>query len=157
MLVASLGNIIMHVAQSHLIGNRGLPLGMLANSFAVGSGDYIRTKAFWASIRTGHIHYWRFWLRSLLATILATLAGPSSAIAVIPSLNWFSVDKPFVNEVLPFYIFNQSTVLWPDEVTKASLTGPDSDIDCVAATSSTTNQDFCPQAGFRDTYSVSTP
>ncbi|KIW91052.1 uncharacterized protein Z519_07946 [Cladophialophora bantiana CBS 173.52] len=151
-LVASLGTIIMHVAQAHLVGNRGLPLGMLANSFAIGSGDYLRTKGYWSSIWTGKAHYWRFWLVSLLATILATLAGPSSAIAVIPSLNWFSVDKPFDNGVLPFYVFNQSTVLWPDDVTGASTNAANSGIDCVAATLSTTDQDACPAGGFRDTY-----
>jgi hypothetical protein len=151
-LVASLGNIIMHVAQAHLVGNHGLPLGMLANSFAVGSGDYIRTKAYWSSIMTGKAHYWRFWLLSLFATLLATIAGPSSAIAVIPSLNWFSIDRPFINDVLPFYIYNQSTVLWPDELTKASVNAPDSGVDCVNYTLSSLAQDSCPAGGFRDTY-----
>ncbi|ETI21782.1 hypothetical protein G647_05851 [Cladophialophora carrionii CBS 160.54] len=151
-LVASLGNIIMHVAQVHLVGNHGLPLGMLANSFAIGSGDYMRTKAYWSSIMTGKAHYWRFWLLSLLATILATLAGPSSAIAVIPSLNWFHIDRPFVDDVLPFYIYNQSTVLWPNELTKGSVNAPDSGVDCVNVTFSTAVQDSCPAGGFRDTY-----
>ncbi len=152
-LVASLGNIIMHFAQSYLVTNRGLPLGLIATGFAIGSGDYLRTKAYWSSIRTGKAHYWRFAMLSLFATLLATLAGPSSAIAVIPSLNWFSIDHPFVNDVLPFYIYNQSTVLWPEELTKASLNGPDSGIDCVNQTLSTLKQDLCPAGGFRDTYS----
>ncbi|OAP54516.1 hypothetical protein AYL99_10964 [Fonsecaea erecta] len=151
-LVASLGTIVMHVAQAHLVGTHGLPLGMLANSFAIGSGDYMRTKGFWSSIWTGKAHYWRFWLLSVLATILATLAGPSSAIAVIPSLNWFNVEKPFDNDMLPFYIFNQSTVLWPEDVTRASENAPDSGIDCVGAAITTTTQDACPAGGFRDTY-----
>jgi hypothetical protein len=149
-LIASLGTIVMHVAHAHLIGSRGLPLGMLANGFAIGSGDYIRTKAYWSSIRTGKAHFWRFWLLSLLATILATIVGPSSAIAVIPSLRWFAIDKPFTDDVLPFFIYNQSTVLWPDELSKTSLNGPDSGVDCVNATLSTHEQDLCPAGGFRD-------
>lgn len=149
-LVASLGSVIMHVAQAHLVGNRGLPLGMLANSFAIGSGDYIRTKAYWSSIRTGKAHWWRFWLLSLVATILATLAGPSSAIAVIPSLNWYTIKEPFVNDVLPFFIYNQSTVLWPSEATEASENMPNSGVDCVNETLSTLEQDSCPAGGFRD-------
>jgi hypothetical protein len=152
-LVASLGNIVMHVAQAHLVGNHGLPLGLLTNSFAVGSGDFLRTKAFWATAWTSKAHYWRFWLLSLLATLLATLAGPSSAIAVIPSLNWFALDKPFNNDVLPYYIFNQSTALWPSAVTGASLNSPDSGINCSAATTSTSIEEVCPAGGFRDTYS----
>src|ERR1700749_1021315 len=133
-LVASLGSIVMHVAQSHLVGQHGIPLGMLANGFSVGSGDYLRTKAYWSSIMTGKAHYWRFWLLSLLATLLATLAGPSSAIAVIPSLNWFDIMRPFDNEMMPFFVYNQSTVLWPDELTKASTNGPNSGVDCVNVT-----------------------
>ncbi|KIW99722.1 uncharacterized protein Z518_11135 [Rhinocladiella mackenziei CBS 650.93] len=151
-LVASLGNIVMHVAQAHLVGNRGLPLGLVTNSFAIGSGDFVRTKAFWASVWTTKAYYWRFWLLSLLATILATLSGPSSAIVIIPSLNWFPVKQPFNNDVLPFYVFNQSTALWPHTVTGASTNSPDSGINCTAATTSTTAQDSCPAGGFRDTY-----
>jgi hypothetical protein len=127
-LVASLGTIVMHVAQAHLIGNHGLPLGLLTNSFSVGSGDFLRTRAFWATAWTSKAHYLRFWLLSLLATLLATLAGPSSAIAVIPSLNWFPLNKPFDSEVLPYYVFNQSTVLWPDNVTGASANSADAGI-----------------------------
>lgn len=151
-LVASLGTIIMHVAHEHLVGNHGLPLGLIANMFAIGSGDYLRTKAFWASVWTGKAHYWRFWLCSLLATILATLAGPSSAIAVIPSLNWFSIDKPFTDDVLPFYVFNQSTALWPSIVTGDSANSAVSGINCSASLSSTTDQDSCPAGGFAITY-----
>ncbi|KAI1615976.1 hypothetical protein EDD37DRAFT_646177 [Exophiala viscosa] len=151
-LVASLGTIVMHVAQAHMVGNHGLPLGLLTNSFAVGSGDFLRTKAFWASAWTSKAHYLRFWLLSLLATLLATLAGPSSAIAVIPSLNWFPLDKPFDSDVLPYYIFNQSTVLWPDNVTGASENSAEAGINCTAATVATQVEEVCPAGGFSNVY-----
>ena len=153
-LVASLGNIVTHMAHHNLVGDQGLPLGMLANGFAIGSGDYLRTKAYWSSIMTGKAHYWRFWLLSLLATILATLAGPSSAIAVIPSLNWFPINEPFINDVFPLYVYNQSTVLWPDTLTKASTNTANSGIDCVNYTLFTHDQDSCPAGGFRDVSSL---
>ncbi|KAK4949966.1 hypothetical protein LTR10_011808 [Elasticomyces elasticus] len=151
-LVASLGTIVMHVAQAHMVGKHGLPLGLLTNSFAVGSGDFLNTKAFWASAWTSKAHYLRFWLLSLLATLLATLAGPSSAIAVIPSLNWFPLDKPFDSDVLPYYIFNQSTVLWPDNVTGASENSGKSGINCTAATVATQVEEICPAGGFSNVY-----
>lgn len=151
-LVASLGSVVMHVAQAHLIGNHGLPLGLLTNSFSVGSGDFLRTRAFWATAWTSKAHYLRFWLLSLLATLLATLAGPSSAIAVIPSLNWFPLNKPFESEVLPYYVFNQSTVLWPDNVTGASANSADAGINCTAATFQISTIEVCPAGGFSDTY-----
>ncbi|KAK5567751.1 hypothetical protein LTR43_006437 [Exophiala xenobiotica] len=154
-LVASLGSIVLHVAQSHLVGDHGLPLGLITNIFSIGSGDFLRTKAFWASAWTSKAHYWRFWLFSLFATLLATLAGPSSAIAVIPSLNWFPVDEPFDNNVLPYYVFNESTTLWPDVVTGASVNSASSGIDCTEATFSTLIQEVCPAGDFRDLYSWS--
>ncbi|KAK5455005.1 hypothetical protein LTS15_005725 [Exophiala xenobiotica] len=140
-LVASLGSIVLHVAQNHLVGDHGLPLGLITNTFSIGSGDFLRTKAFWASAWTSKAHYWRFWLFSLFATLLATLTGPSSAIAVIPSLNWFPVDEPFDNNVLPYYVFNESTTLWPDVVTGASVNSASSGIDCTEATFSTLVQE----------------
>ncbi|KIW52060.1 hypothetical protein PV05_07731 [Exophiala xenobiotica] len=154
-LVASLANIVMHVAHAHLVGNHGLPLGLIANAFSIGSGDFLRTKAFWKTAWTSKAHYWRFWLLSLFATLLATLAGPSSAIAVIPSLNWFPVDRPFDNDVLPYYVFNESTALWPDTVTAASVNSADSGINCTEATFSTLVQEVCPAGDFRDLYSWS--
>lgn len=151
-LVASLGKIVLHVAQDHLVGRSGLPLGLITNSFSIGAGDFLWTKAFWKSIWTTKNQHWRFWLLSLLATTLAMLAGPSSAIAVIPSLDWYPLRYPFQEEVLPFYIFNQSTVLWPSNVTAASLNAPNSGINCTVATTKTAYQDVCPAGGFRDTY-----
>jgi len=151
-VVASLGRIVLHMAHDHLVGRAGLPLGLITNSFSIGSGDFLWTKAYWKAIWTFKNNHWRFWLVSLLATILAMLAGPSSAIAVIPSLNWYPLQYPFQEEVLPFYIFNQSTVLWPSNITAASLNGADSGINCTIATTKTAYQDVCPAGGFRDTY-----
>lgn len=151
-IVASLGKMILHVAQNYLVGRAGLPLGLITNSFSIGGGDFLFTKAFWKAIWTTRNHHWRFWLVSLLATVLAMLAGPSSAIAVIPSLNWYPLEKPFLEEALPFYIFNQSTVLWPSNVTAESVNAPNSGINCTIATTSTAYQNVCPAGGFRDTY-----
>ncbi|KIW12790.1 hypothetical protein PV08_07977 [Exophiala spinifera] len=153
LLVASLGTIVLHVAHAHLTGNHGLPLGLLTNAFSIGSGDFLRTKAFWTSAWTSKAHYWRFWLLSLLATILATLSGPSSAIAIIPSLDWFPVHHPFENEVLPYYVFNESTALWPERVTASSVNSADSGVDCLEAALTTQVQDICPAGDFRDLYS----
>ena len=152
-LVISLGRVVLHVAHEHLVGRAGLPLGLITNSFFIGAGEFLWTKAFWNSIWTTKNHYWRFWLLSLFATILAMLAGPSSAIAVIPSLDWYPLKAPLEGDALPFYIFNQSTVLWPSEVTAASVNAADSDVNCTRATTRTAYQNLCPAGGFRDTYS----
>ncbi|RVX73117.1 hypothetical protein B0A52_02244 [Exophiala mesophila] len=151
-LVASLGKTVLRFAQHYLVGPRGLPLGFLTNSFLIGSGDFIFTKAFWSSVWSNKAHYWRFFTISLFAAMLAVLVGPSSAIAVIPSLNYYPLNAPFEQEMLPFYIFNHSTVLFPSNVTAASLNGPDSGINCTISSSSTSYQNVCPAGGFRETY-----
>lgn len=153
LLVASLGTIVLHVAHAHLTGNHGLPLGLVTNAFSIGSGDFLRRKAFWTSAWASKAHYWRFWLLSLLATILATLSGPSSAIAIIPSLDWFPVRTPFKNQVLPYYVFNESTALWPETVTASSVNSANSGVDCLEAALTTTVQEICPAGDFRDLYS----
>lgn len=151
-LVASLGKTVLRFAQHYLVGPRGLPLGFLTNSFLIGSGDFVFTKAFWSSVWSNKSHYWRFFTISLLAAMLAVLVGPSSAIVVIPSLNYYPLRVPFEQEMLPFYVFNQSTVLWPSNVTAASLNAPDSGINCTISSTSTAYQSVCPAGGFRETY-----
>jgi hypothetical protein len=94
----------------------------------------------------GHI-----WILSIFSTILATLSGPSSAIAVIPTLKYFELPQPFNESVLPYYVFNKITELWPTLLTAASLNAPNSGISCNDSFSEL-SQDMCPVGGFRDIY-----
>jgi hypothetical protein len=157
LILASLSSIVLHAVQAHLTGNTGLPLGMISNAFELGSGEFLRRKSFWSSwwssdqVSGRRFPFMRFWLLSLLSTLLVTLSGPSSAIAVIPTLNYFGLSQPFDETVLPYYVFNQSTELWPQQLTAASLNAPNSGIPCTDADSEST-QEICPVGGFRDTY-----
>jgi hypothetical protein len=157
LILASITSIVLHVIQSHLTGPSGLPFGMLANAFELGSGRFLRRMSFWTSIWsvdpiTGKIFpFAGFWLLSLFATLMATLSGPASAISVIPTLNYFNLNRPFNQSVLPYYVFNESTELWPTQLTTASLNAPNSGILCNDPDSES-DQDICPVGGFRDTY-----
>jgi hypothetical protein len=157
LILASISALVLHAVQTHLTGRSGLPLGMIANAFELGSAQFLRRKAFWSFLwqvdpATGKAFpYMRFWLLSLFSTILVTLAGPSSAIAVIPTLNYFDVPRPFEAPVLPYYVWNVSTELWPTELTAASLNAPSSGIACNDPDSDA-DQEICPVGGFDDTY-----
>lgn len=157
LILASLSSLVLHAVQAHLMGGSGLPLGLVSNAFELGSGEYLRRKSFWSAWwsvdqATGRrFPYMRFWLLSLLCTLLVTLAGPSSAISVIPTLNYFDLPRPFVEPVLPYYVFNKSTELWPERLNTGSLTAPNSGIACLNP-DSYDEQQFCPAGGFRDTY-----
>ena len=157
LILASITSLVLHVIQSHLTGPSGLPFGMVANAFELGSGRFLRRMSFWTSIwsvdpATGkQFPFASFWLLSLFATLLATLSGPASAISVIPTLNYFDLLRPFNDSVLPYYVFNESTELWPTQLTAASLNAPNSGILCNDP-DSLSDEDICPVGGFRDTY-----
>lgn len=82
------------------------------------------------------------------------MAGPSSAIAIIPRLDYFDLPTPFVKPVWPYYIWNVSTELWPANLTAANLQTANSTELC---TNDLTDRE-CPDAGLEETYnwSVST-
>ena len=155
LILASISSIVLHAAQVHLTGQTGLPLGMIANSFELGSGQFLFRKSFWSLLwypaDGKRFPFLRFWILSIFSTVLVTLSGPSSAIAVIPTLNYFDLPRPFNQSVLPYYVFNQSTELWPTQLTAASLNAPNSGILCNDPLSSAA-QEMCPVGGFRDTY-----
>jgi hypothetical protein len=157
LILASITSIVIHATQAYLTGPSGLPFVMLANAFERGSGRFLRRKAFWASlwsvdtVTKKRNPFMSFWLLSLFSTLLVTLSGPSSAIAVIPTLNYFDLCRPFELPVLPYYVFNESTELWPSQLTAASLNAANSGILCDDPNSES-EQDICPVGGFRDTY-----
>lgn len=157
LILASVSAIVVHTVQHHLTGRSGLPLGMIANAFELNSGQYLRTKSFWVSMwtkdpKTGkRFPFVHFWVLTFFSMILVTLSGPSSAIAVIPSLNYFDLHHPFKAPVMPYYVFNHSTELWPQTLTGSSLNAPGSGNNC-SDPNSLSAQNACPAAGFRDLY-----
>ncbi|CZR65540.1 uncharacterized protein PAC_15440 [Phialocephala subalpina] len=158
LILASISSIVLHAVQYHLTGSSGLPLGMVSNSFELTSGQFLRRKSFWTLLLTvdpnsgKRFLYMRFWILSLFAAILVVLSGPSSAIAVLPTLNYFAVDKPFNSPVLPYFIFNKSTELWPVTLTEGSLNSPIANITCQNPLSYSETQ-ACPASGYRENYS----
>ena len=89
-IVGSLSSIILHHVRRRLLGLKGIPLGLLSSGYQVGSAEYLCDKSFWSSFRDNKT------LTLILATsiVYSNMVGPSSAVALIPSLNWFSVAVP---------------------------------------------------------------
>src|SRR2546423_670122 len=161
LILASLTTIVMFVMRVHLLGPAGLPFGLVASGFQIFSGEWLRRKSFWASWKAGQssgTHFSRypyvpFLILLIISSLLATLTGPSSAIAIVPTLNWFPLPQPFNTTVLPFFVYNRSTELWPATVTAANLNSADSGNNCTFALN--THDEACPSGGFRDLYSWS--
>lgn len=157
-ILASLTTIVMYAMRTQLLEQAGLPFGLIASGFQIFSGEWLRRKSFWASwkARQSSGSYFNrypfipFLTLFVISSILATLAGPSSAIAIVPTLNWFPLPQPFNTTVLPFFVFNQSSELWPATVTAANLNGANSGNNCTFALDS--NTESCPSGGFRNLY-----
>jgi hypothetical protein len=117
LILASLTTIVMYAMRTHLLGQAGLPFGLIASGFQIFSGEWLRRKSFWAAWKarqpSGSIFtrypFVPFLTLFIISSLLATLAGPSSAIAIVPTLNWFPLQRPFNTTVLPFFVFNQTT------------------------------------------------
>ena len=154
-IMASMSFIVMHSAQRYLLGKSGLPLGLMASPHQIMTGELLRRKGFWSawnarSTFNGASAYTPFWILCLAATLLIIITGPSAAIAVIPTLNWFSVNKPFTNGVSPFYVFNATTELWPAIVDQKSLNGKASGNPCLSSYNK--EKGDCPSGGFMEVY-----
>ena len=157
-IIASLTTLLMHAVRTHLLGKAGLPFGLLASGFQVSSGDFLRRKGFWASWLAGRksddlftrLRYLPYLLLFLASAIIATLSGPSSAIAIVPTLDWFNLDHPFATNPPSYYIYNTTSPLWPSEASNSSL--PWSEIDCRLPPVDEGYINWCPVGGYAEIY-----
>ena len=95
-IVGSLTAMVMHIVRRRLVG-KGIPFGLVVSGYQASSLEFIFSKSMWASFRRGEA---LFVLCLVLVIIFASLVGPSSAIAMIPSLDWFPVSDPYNGQSL---------------------------------------------------------
>jgi hypothetical protein len=149
LLVGSIAAMVMHRVRVRLLSNDGLPLGLLTGGYSVGSAEYLFSAAF----RSGFSR--RFWSLSVLIFVFALLAntfGPASAIALVPSLDWWEMRNPFGGETLPVLFEVGTDQWWPLELTKDNIVGPNSsqtpsDTPCFL---SAEFYEGCPASGYDD-------
>ncbi|KAI1481069.1 hypothetical protein F4774DRAFT_424380 [Daldinia eschscholtzii] len=86
LIVGSLTQIVFHRLRYELLGEHGVPFGLVAASFQISSIPFFFTQAFWSSII----------VKRSLGHILTTLSsGPSSAIVMLPRLGWSPLPNTF--------------------------------------------------------------
>jgi hypothetical protein len=122
LLCMSVGAMVMHRVRVRLISKHGLPLGMLVGGYSVGSAEYLLSAAF----RSGFNR--RFWPLTLLIfvfTLLANTFGPTSAIALLPNLDWWDMKNPYGAETLPVLFAIPKEEWWPLDVGRNHTLLPD--------------------------------
>jgi hypothetical protein len=95
LIILSLSAIVLHRIRFDLMGERGVPLGLLSSGYQLSSVSYLFSSELWVGIlkpERGRYRGLSTILLLLVAFILAGLSGPSSAITMIPRLDWW----PFV-------------------------------------------------------------
>lgn len=138
LIVMSLSAMLLHFIHRSLSSARGVPLGFLASGFQLNSFTYMFSKEF----RVLKLRYIAIFLG---AFVLVMLTGPSSAIAMIPRLQFWPIDNVWIGRgnvnIRVFIQANQST-LYPDTLTADSLAPQ-----CLQANASLLSE--CPAYGMR--------
>lgn len=89
LVIASLASITLKIFKRRLVGS-GLPLGLLTGGYRVGDLTYLISGPFWRNWSALSIFL-------ALNTILATIAGPASAILIVPGLDWYPLKGAITN------------------------------------------------------------
>lgn len=137
---ASLAAVMVSLTRKALCSQKGLTLGGLVAAYQFGHASSISSPTFWASLPStrGQMSLHRIGLPILLivTTLLATSAGPVAAIALVPSLGYWSQPLRMEREILSselksmprgaFYVNATSSDLWPSSLNKSHLMFQDS-------------------------------
>ncbi|KAI1425289.1 hypothetical protein F5Y12DRAFT_747718 [Xylaria sp. FL1777] len=128
-----------------LVGPYGIPLGLMVGAFQIGSAEYLISKSYVKPLRHSffHRHYKAFFVAMALglAILYSFLVGPASAGALIPTVDWWNVPKPFSNG-LPLTSYIQHT---PSDLHPMKLDSSDVYDACSGENFNTQN---CPGEGY---------
>lgn len=143
MIAASLTAVVVHRIQHDLSCSKGVPFGFLTAGFRLVNPSVVFTKEFLGGVsassrQQGILRLFPLAYLLVLAFVLTSVVGPSSAVAMIPRLSWWDVPKikAFGPEYTDRLFFNRTkNELWPAEITNAiyadtSKCGPLDNQDC---------------------------
>ena len=117
----SLSTIVMDRIRYGLSVSGGVPLGLLPAGYQLSSIGYFVGAEFWGGVLARPTLRWLS-LTALIAFAftLSIAAGPSSAIALIPRLDFWDLPQSFFNtpdhKMNPTYILNTQPEFWPQEI-----------------------------------------
>lgn len=138
---------MLHHIRNRLIGPRGISLGLLSLGFQLNSVAYFFCAEFWGGLRRNRVrkmHQLPLVLAIAVAFLLVNLAGPSSAITMIPRLEWWPLHEIWPANEIQFhaYIEAPNSTLFPESVTRSLV--PDY---CFEEQVDTMLHQYCPSAG----------
>ncbi|KAK7402679.1 hypothetical protein QQX98_011588 [Neonectria punicea] len=117
LIVASLSAMLMHFVRRMLVGS-GVPFGVMMGAHQVGSIQWLAGLGFLDPIVKGspRLIVRLFALLVGFVSIFANVVGPSSAIALLPTLGWRPVGHPLASPALVTYFPRNFSTLYPQEL-----------------------------------------
>lgn len=112
MIQASLGAILFSFVRHELVLGQGLPFGTLFSGLHLGQISYLWSMEFWGSLRSHHLSSWRKVRLSIIIALciaLGALCGPSSAVLLIPTLEFWPAGSTHI------WLNTTRDQLWPSE------------------------------------------
>lgn len=162
--LGSITQIVFHRLRYELLGENGLPFGLVAAAFQITSVPYFFSKQFWSPLSTlrHSPHQVLTFMLLIFSLVLISALGPSSAIVMMPRLGWspasMSVLSPKDNreQWVTRDVFIGSSY---SDLYTSSITGDNSRLDVCTQWFATTG-DYpaeCPSSGWRDLVASLTP
>ena len=140
-IVGSLSAIVLHFVRLRLLGH-GLPFGLLTGAYPTGSVDWLFSKSFFASFTKPHDFL--MGLAFAAVVVYCNMAGPSSAIAIIPNLDWWPISQPYNGEAMTSYITYPRDLVFPTSLGSG-------DVQCNDRSWSNDSMSrICPGGGYKD-------
>ncbi|KAL4886181.1 hypothetical protein BJY04DRAFT_229322 [Aspergillus karnatakaensis] len=142
-IVASLGVMVLQYVRHELLFGDGLPLGLLGSGLTFNNLEYFFNKEFYGGLkyvasRGNRPRKVAFISFVILAGLVAALAGPASAVLLVPkSRDWSAGGTDF-------YLNGRESDFWPD-----SLSGDMSDLQQLCFQDNSTIPGFCPAGGYK--------
>lgn len=163
-ITTSLTAIVLHRIHYSLIEHSGVPLGFLASAHQLGALNYLVSAQFWgaatAKFRYKNSTWLPLWLLIAVSSVLASIVGPSSAILMIPRLDWWQLNDPLNHTSISTFLPLGPSEIWPDVIGPGLLNSPwaNSQIEGCAtdqaykdhAADQVYNDYACPSAGSQD-------
>ncbi|KAI4236449.1 MAG: hypothetical protein L6R40_006160 [Gallowayella cf. fulva] len=149
LMAASLAEIALNRTHYELCASDGLPLGLVTAAYQVSSISYLITPEFYKNCRIPLSIkglYSRLSLLSLFVIIflLTSVLGPSSAVAMIPRLDWWDHTNPYPEGPERAFMRYKYSDLWPTSITKELIHPGCADPDSADA-------EYCPYSGYEMT------
>jgi hypothetical protein len=144
LIVASLAAILLHVLVVQLRKRRGLPLGVLTSSYQLNSLTYLFRSELWETWNRRNLGDKLYVVFYLLIFALAFACQPSSAIAMIPRLQYWPITEFYPQNAIKFraYVRASADDLYPDRLTARH-------VPTICLQSTASNIRYCPSSGIK--------